>query len=94
MTMAAIAKTVKISKKTRKLSLRTGKSKKIKASVTKSKKSKKLLNGIARLRYVSDDVNVATVSAKGKVKAVGKGRCKIYVIAANGAYKTVAVTVK
>ena len=87
-------KAVKIDKKTRKLSLKTGKGKKIKAGVTKSKKSKKLLNGIARLRYYSDDVNVATVSAKGKVKAVGKGKCKIYVIAANGTYKTVAVTVK
>ena len=48
----------------------------------------------AKVRYLSSDPKIATVSAKGKIKAKAKGTCKIYVHAVNGAYKTVKVTVK
>ena len=36
---------------------------------------------------------MATVTKKGKVKAVGAGSCKIYVLTTNGIWKTVTVTV-
>ena len=47
-----------------------------------------------RFRYVSSNKAVATVSQKGKIKAVGKGACSIYVYASNGYAKKVKVTVK
>lgn len=46
------------------------------------------------LRYASSDTEVATVSKKGKIKAVGKGTCTIYVYARNGYAKKVKVKVK
>ena len=46
------------------------------------------------LRYMSSDRKVATVSKAGKVKAVGKGSCKVYAYAANGVWKVVKVTVR
>ena len=36
----------------------------------------------------------ATVSAKGKVKAEGRGKCVIYIYAQNGVFASFAVTVK
>ena len=62
----------------------------------KLKAGKKLLPRYhdAKVRYLSSDPKIATVSAKGKIKAKAKGTCKIYVYAVNGAYKTVKVTVK
>lgn len=48
----------------------------------------------ARLRYLSSNSKVAKVSSNGRITAKGKGRCRIYVIAANGVYKAVKVIVK
>ena len=78
------------------VSLKPGKTYKIKASVTKLQKDKKLMpNGHApTLRYVSSNKKIAMVSKSGKVTAKSKGSCKVYVIAVNGASKTVEVTVK
>ncbi|MDD6072228.1 MAG: Ig-like domain-containing protein, partial [Clostridiales bacterium] len=45
-------------------------------------------------RYASSNKKVATVSSKGKIKAVGKGTCIIYVYARNGYAKKVKVTVE
>lgn len=45
------------------------------------------------LRYESSDSKVASVSGKGKVKAISKGTCTIYVYAQNGVYKKVKVKV-
>ena len=45
-------------------------------------------------RYASTDKKVATVSSKGKIKAVRKGSCTIYVYARNGYAKKVKVKVK
>ena len=47
----------------------------------------------AKLRYLSTDTKVATVSKSGKITAKGKGTCTIYVYAVNGARKAVKVTV-
>ena len=79
-----------------KVTLKKGKIYKIKASVKKLQKGKKLMpkSHEAKLRYLSTDTNVATVSKSGKITAKSKGSCKVYVLAVNGARKAVAVTVK
>ena len=77
------------------VSLKKGKTFKIKATVKKLKKGKKLppTSHAAKLRYKSSNTKVATVNKKGKITAKGKGTCYIYVYAANGVYKKVKVTV-
>lgn len=45
-------------------------------------------------RYASRNKKIATVSKNGKIKAVAKGKCTIYVYARNGYTKKVQVTVK
>lgn len=87
-------KSVKVKKKSYKL--KVGKTAKIKASVKLVSSKKKQLSGKheKQFRYATSDPNVATVSAKGKIKAVGKGSCIIYVYARNGYAKKVKVTVK
>ena len=88
------AKSVKV-KKT-KVSIKVGKSFKIKASVIKVKKSKKLMGkGYGpKLRYISTNTKIATVNGSGKIIGKSKGKCTVYVYAINGARKAVAVTVK
>lgn len=88
------AKAVKVKKA--KVSLKKGKTFKIKATVTKLKAGKKLMAGghAPKLRYVSSNTKVATVSNSGKIKATGKGTCNVYAVAVNGARKAVKVTVK
>lgn len=50
---------------------------------------------IAKFRYESSNPEVATVTKKGKVKGIRKGKsCYIYIYAQNGIYKRVKVTVK
>ena len=85
-----------VSVKKAKVTLKKDKSFKIRAKVKKLNKSKMLLSKkhAPKLRYYSTNNKVATVSKTGKIKAVGKGKCKIYVVAVNGAKKTVRVKVK
>ena len=84
-------KAVKV-KKTR-VNLKKGKSSTIKAtSIANSKKQK--VKRHRKLSYESSNPSVATVSKKGKIKAVGKGTCTVYVYAQNGISKAVKVTVK
>jgi hypothetical protein len=79
-----------------KISLRAGKKYRIKAKVTKLKKGRKLITSghAPRLRYLSSNKKIATVSTGGRITAKRKGRCKIFVYAANGVSKAVAVTVR
>ena len=49
---------------------------------------------IAALRYRSDDKTVAKVDKDGVITAVNKGTCTVYVIAQNGLYQAVTVTVE
>ncbi len=74
------------------LTVKLGKTKRIKATVNPVKKGK-LKNHVAKLRYISSDPSVATVSYAGKVKGVGSGTCKIYVLTTNGIWEAVTVTV-
>lgn len=79
-----------------KVSLKTGKTTKVKAKVTLvSPKRKSLSDGHAPLlRFASSNKKVATVDKTGKVKGIGKGTCVIYVYAKNGYTKKVKITVK
>ena len=88
------AKSVTVKKN--KVSLKKGKTFKIKAKVNKVKKNKKLMpKGHApKLRYLTSDSKVATVNAKGKITAKGSGTCTVTVFAHNGVSKNIKVTVK
>ena len=64
---------------------------KIKAN---AKSDKKVRNHIAKFRYESTNTNVAEVSSKGVVKAIGKGKTVIYVFGQNGISQKIKVAVK
>ena len=88
------AKSVTVKKSS--VSLKAGKTYKIKASVKKLKKNKNLMpkSHVPKLRYLSSNTKIAKVSSSGKITAKAKGSCRIYVYAHNGVSKTVKVTVK
>ncbi len=52
------------------------------------------INATDRVSYQSSNSKIATVSAKGVIKAKKKGTCTIKIKAESGKYKTVKVTVK
>ena len=87
-------KTIEASKK--KVTLKKGKTLKLKGVVTKVKSGKTLTNGdhTKKVRFRSAVPKVATVSADGTIKGVSTGWCRVYVMAANGIWQTVEVTVK
>ena len=68
----------------------------VKAELALEDKRKKALpkSHVATFRYASSNTKVAKVDKNGKITAVGKGTCYIYVYAANGLAKKVKVTVK
>ena len=78
------------------MTVKKGKTVKIKADVKLIKKNRKLMPKFhsLKLRYMSTDKKVATVTSKGKIKGVNKGTCYVYVYAHNGVSKKVKVTVK
>ena len=87
------AESVKV--KVPELSLRVGKKATIKATVKGVDHNKKVLKQDDRLlRYYSSNRNVARVTSDGTVKAVGKGTCTVWVVAANGKRFGVKVKVK
>lgn len=55
--------------------------------------NKKELLHVAAYRYYTSDQSVASVSKIGKIKALKSGTCVIYVVANNGVYGTIKVTV-
>lgn len=83
---------IRISKS--KVSVKKGKTLTLKPGMkTKGKGSFK--THMAKFRFESSDPKVATVTKKGKVKGIKKGKsCYIYIYAQNGVYKQVKVTVK
>lgn len=88
------AKAVKVKKSS--YQMKKGKTAKIKAEAILADRKKKQLSGsgIRKFRYISTDKKVAVVSANGKIKAVDKGKCYIYVCTGNGYAKKIKVTVK
>ena len=85
----------KVVAKPKSVSLAVGGSAKIKASVKKLQKKKKLIskNHAPTLRYISSDTNVATVDKSGKITGKQAGDCKVYAIAANDVRKAITVKV-
>ena len=86
---AANLKSLKLNKT--KVSLKVKKTFTIKTSVVK--KGKKL-GKHRKVAYESSDPKIASVSGKGKIKALKTGKCKIYVYGQDGTSKVVKVTVK
>ncbi|HAV89807.1 MAG TPA: hypothetical protein DCW44_00795 [Eubacterium sp.] len=84
-------KSVKVKKS--KFKLKKGKTAKIKA-YAKAESKKLKVKKHRKLSYETSNPAVAKVLKNGKIKAVGKGSCNIYVYAQNGVYKQVKVTVK
>ena len=80
-------------KKRAKITLKARKTAKIKAVEIRADKKKKIMKH-RKLAYESSNVKVAKVTGSGKIKAVKKGKCKIWVYAQNGVYKEIKVTVK
>ena len=71
-----------------------GKTFKLKAKVTKAKKTLKLpTNHAATFRYITDNPKVAKISETGVITGVEKGWCRVYVQTINGIWKTCKVTV-
>lgn len=86
----------KISVSPKKLVLRKGTSRRIKAKIIKQSKKKKLLpksHGTS-LRYRSTNKKIASVYKKGKIKARKKGICYICITALNGVMTQIKVKVK
>ena len=80
----------------KKYTLKKGKNASLKVQIVKQSEKKKLLPNSygPKLRYFSDNKEVAAVTSKGKVKAKGKGTCNIYVTALNGISVKIKITVK
>ena len=77
------------------LKLNVGKKAKVKTAVKGVKSGKDVMRwDHALLRWYSDDANVATVNAKGEIRAVAAGECTVYALAANGVRGAVKVKVK
>ena len=84
-------KTIKLKKK--QLKLKKGKTAKIAASLI-AESAKKPVKKYRGKRYESSNTQIASVSGKGTVKGKNKGVCYIYVLAQNGIFKKVKVTVQ
>lgn len=87
------AKSIKLSKT--QITISAGQSEKIKASIKREDKNKKLLpkKHVDKFRYRSTNSNVAKVDSNGNITGVSAGTCEVYVYAQNGLAKKVAVTV-
>ena len=85
------AKSVSVAKK--KVTLKVKKTFKLNAKVVNADTSLKSKNH-RKLSYESTDTSVATVNAKGVIKAVKKGKCTVYAYAQNGVAAAIKVTVK
>lgn len=80
--------------KTRKtISLKAGEKARIKATGVKASRKTKVKT-ILKMRYVSSRPEVAQVTARGVIKAKGKGSCIIYAYAQNGISKGLKIKVK
>ncbi len=91
---SANVKKVNVSQKS--ISLKKKATKKIKTTFIKDNKKGKLLSKDHgnKVEYISTNKKVATVNKNGKIKAVGKGTCYVYVITLSGNYAKIKVTVK
>ena len=85
----------KVTVKKSRISLKKGKTYKIKGQkITSYNEKLKLLGHEAKFRYISTNPKIAKVSKKGVITGKSKGKCKVYIVAINGFTKAVSVTVK
>ena len=91
-TKSSNAKAIKVKKDA--FTLKVNKTATIKPTLVLKNSKKKAVEHVAKFRYQSTNTAVATVDKNGKIKAVGKGNCTIYIFANNGKLKSVKVTVK
>ena len=87
------SKSVTTNAKKNKVTIKKGKSFRIKARAIPQSAKLKVKKHRA-IAYESSDKNIATVSKKGVIKARGKGTCKVFVYTQNGVSKAIKVTVK
>ncbi|MBO4910096.1 MAG: Ig-like domain-containing protein [Lachnospiraceae bacterium] len=88
------AKSIKVTKPSnKKKTLKVGKKFTLKAKQVPKNETLKIKNH-RKLSYESSDPAIATVSSKGKIKAVSAGTCYIYVYAQNGVSTKVKIKVK
>ena len=85
-------KKVTTAAKKNKVTVKKGKSFKLKAKAVPASKSLKVKRH-RKVAYESTDTAVATVNGKGVIKGVAKGSCVVYAYAQNGVYAKVKVTV-
>ena len=76
------------------IALSVGKNFQLKCSLKAEDSRKDLVSHTNPFRYYTTNSKVATVNKDGVIKANGKGVCIIYILANNGVYKKVTVTVK
>ena len=76
------------------ITLSVGKTFQLKCSLKAEDSRKDLVSHTSPFRYYTTNSKVATVNNDGVIKAKGKGVCTIYILANNGVYKKVTVTVK
>lgn len=76
------------------ITLSVGKTFQLKCSLKAEDSRKDLVSHTSPFRYYTTNSKVATVNKDGVIKAKGKGVCTIYILANNGVYKKVTVTVK
>ena len=81
----------KVTLSNKKIRLKKGKTKTVKAA---KKRGKLPVKEHRALTFESDNTAVATVSSKGRIRAVRKGTCYVYAYVQNGLYARVKVTVK
>ena len=87
------AKGIKVAATDGKVSLKVNGVFNLKASAVKQSPKLKL-KAHRKLMYESTDTSVATVTASGKIKGVGKGTCVVRIYTQNGISKNIKVTVK
>ena len=85
------AKAVTVNQTT--VTLKAGQTFVIKSRTRLENTKKKELLHVAAYRYYTSDQSVAFVSKNGKITATKAGTCVIYVVANNGVYATIEVTV-
>ena len=88
------ASSIKVNKKS--VTVNKGSSVKVKATLKKANKRKKLLNNghAALVRYTSSNSAVAKVDGNGNIYGVSEGYCKVYAQSVNGLWQEIEVTVR
>ena len=87
------AKSITTNAKNNKLTLKKGKTFKLKVKINKVSTKLKIKTH-REISYESSNKKIATVSKAGKITAKKKGTCYVYVYAQNGVFRKIKVTVK